>query len=43
MARKCMKRWSTPLIIREKRFKTLMRYDLTPIGRAVIKETIYYK
>ena len=43
MARKCMKRWLTPLIIREKQIKTLMRYDLTPIGRAVIKKTIDYK
>uniref|UniRef100_A0A9L0SM44 Uncharacterized protein n=1 Tax=Equus caballus TaxID=9796 RepID=A0A9L0SM44_HORSE len=39
MASRYMKRYSTPLIIREKQIKITMRYHLTTIRKAMIKKT----
>ena len=39
VARKHMKRCSTPLIIKETQIKTAMRYYLTPVRMAIIKKS----
>ena len=39
MAKKHMKRCSTPLIIREMQMKTTMRYDFMPVRMAAIQKS----
>ena len=43
VAMRHMKRCSTLLIIRKIKFKTTMRYHITPVGMAIIKKSINNK